>query len=85
LGVSVISDSGLSIAPSKNHFQSQLNLPRSLSIGSLERVSRNLVMTGIVVDSQQRTDLDEVRGITLQTVLGDQDALVVAIQQIEGF
>src|SRR5580693_6051504 len=42
-------------------------------------------MAGIVIHSDFVADLFEVGGIGLQAVFGDQDALIVAIEQVEGF
>ena len=70
---------------SKNHLQGQLYLPRSIRIGGCQRVARNLEMAWIEIDSQFVADLYEICRIALQAVLGDQNALVITIQEIERF
>jgi hypothetical protein len=66
---------------SKHHFQGELHLPWRERIGGLQGVSGNLVMSGVVVDSKLSADFHKVRHVALQTILGDQHALVIAIQQ----
>src|SRR5579863_10160843 len=52
----------------KSHLQGQLYLPRSIRIGGLQGVSRNLEMTGIEINSQLVADFDEIRRIHLHPV-----------------
>jgi len=43
----------------KNHFQSQLHLPRSIGAGGTEKVARNPVLSWEAIDSNAFTRLDE--------------------------
>jgi len=69
----------------ENEFESELNLARSICTGRPSEVCWSLVVSREVSDSNCLIELDEICCSARETVVGDGDALVIAVQRIEHF